>query len=281
MQISLAIKTGHLFICGLIAVMAFALPVRAADTQKIEAFLEVTGFDVALESIRLSADTAPQILGLEADDFGSEWKRLVAEVFETKIMHDMAIDILSKTLDEDILDHGAAFYASELGRRLVRAENASHMVEDDTDKSQTGEEIVAALIRIGSPRTEILKRMNRAIDVSGTTIASIHEVQIRFLMAAAAAGVIELQMDEPDLREVMRRQESELRLSIQKSALSGAAYTYQAFTDDEVTAYADALEHPKMQELYTLMNAVQFEITANRYEAVAARLAGMQPSQDL
>ena len=29
------------------------------------------------------------------------------------------------------------------------------------------------------------------------------------------------------------------------------------------------------------MNAVQYEIRANRYEAVAERLSGMQPSQDL
>ena len=36
-----------------------------------------------------------------------------------------------------------------------------------------------------------------------------------------------------------------------------------------------------MQEVYALMNAVQFEIMANRYEVVAQRLAGMQPSQEL
>ena len=46
-------------------------------------------------------------------------------------------------------------------------------------------------------------------------------------------------------------------------------------------AYAEALEHPKMRKVYELMNAVQYEIMANRFEAVAARLADMQPSQDL
>ena len=52
-----------------------AQPAQAADQQKLEAFLEVTGFDVALESIRLSPDSAPQMLGIEADAFGSEWSR--------------------------------------------------------------------------------------------------------------------------------------------------------------------------------------------------------------
>ena len=63
--------------------------------------------------------------------------------------------------------------------------------------------------------------------------------------------------------------------------MAGAAYTYQAFSDEEVLAYAKALEDPQMQKVYALMNAVQFEIMANRYEQVAQRLGNMQPSQDL
>lgn len=254
---------------------------RAADTARLEAFLEVTGFDVALESIRLSADSAPQILGLEAEDFGSEWSRLVNEVFATELMHDMAIDILANTLDDDLLTHAAGFYATDLGQRLVEVENRSHMVEEEGLKSQTGTEIIDGLVRIGSPRVAILQRLNGASDVEDTSVRAIQEVQVRFLMAAAAAGVIELQMEEADLREAMRAQEGEMRTSIKANALATSAYTYQSFSDAEVAAYADALENPKMQQVYELMNAVQYEIMANRFEAVAARLSKMQPSQDL
>jgi hypothetical protein len=254
---------------------------RAADTDRLEAFLEVTGFDVALESIRLSADSAPTMLGIQADDFGSEWSRLVGEVFETAMMHDMALDILSKALDDDLLDHAASFYESDLGQRLVKAENASHMVEDDTLKSESGIAIIDGLVRIGSPRVALLSRLNDASDVEDSSIRAIQEVQIRFLMAAAGAGVIELRMDEPDLREALRSQEGEMRASIKANALANAAYTYQAFSDDEVASYADALSQPKMQKVYALMNAVQYEIQANRFEEIASRLSTMQPSQDL
>lgn len=248
---------------------------------QIEEFLEVTGFDVALESIRLSADAAPQMLGLAADDFGSEWQRLVNEVFETDLMHDMAIDILERTLTQDLLDHANEFYASDLGTRLVQVENASHMVEEEELKSESGGQILEGLRGIESPRVGILQRLNAASGGEDTSIRSIQEVQIRFLMAAAGAGVIELQMDEPDLRGAMRAQEDEMRTSLRQSALEGAAYTYQAFSDAEMIAYAEALEHPDMKQVYALMNAVQFEIMANRFEAVAERLRGMQPSQDL
>ena len=88
-------------------------------------------------------------------------------------------------------------------------------------------------------------------------------------------------VEEPDLREVMRAQADDLGAQIAANALANAAYTYQSFSDDDLAAYADALEHPKMQQVYTLMNAVQYEIMANRFEAVAARLAAIQPSQDI
>jgi hypothetical protein len=270
-----------LFAAFFMAVSAITSTARAADAERLDAFLEVTGFDVALESIRLSADAAPQMLGIEANDFGSEWQRLVGDLFATDIMHDMARELLGATLEDDLLDHAAGFYASDLGKRLVTVENASHMEEDDDLKSESGQDIIAALVRLGSPRVEILKRLNAASDTEDNAVRAIQEVQVRFLMAAARAGVIELQMQEPDLREVLRSQEGEMRISIKENALANAAFTYQAFSDAEMTSYAAELEHPMMQKVYALMNAVQFEIMANRYEAVAVRLSGMQPSQDL
>ncbi|MEM6305466.1 MAG: DUF2059 domain-containing protein [Pseudomonadota bacterium] len=268
----------------LTAVLALGLTIsaaQAAEREKIEAFLEVTGFDVALESIRLGADNAPAMLGVEAEDFGAQWKSLVAEVFDTELMHGFALDILEPTLSEDLLTHAADFYASDLGQRLVLVENASHMKEDDDAKREAGEAIIAGLESIDSPRLALLRRLNDASGSEDATIRAIQEVQVRFLMAAASAGVIELRMEESDLREALRSDEPQMRTRIRASALSNAAYTYQAFSDAEVTSYAEALEHPKMKEVYALLNAVQFEITANRYEEVAARLAGLQPSQDL
>ncbi|WP_299875626.1 DUF2059 domain-containing protein [uncultured Sulfitobacter sp.] len=265
----------------LFAISVTTRPAQAADPERLEAFLEVTGFDVALESIRLSADSAPQMLGLQADDFGSEWSRLVREVFATDIMHDMAKDILGETLSDELLAHAAGFYASDLGQRLVEVENRSHMSEEDDLKNESGADILAGLESIDSPRIGLLNRLTRASGSEDSAIRAIQEVQIRFLMAAAGAGVIELRMEEPDLREALREQEGDMRASIAANALVSSAYTYQAFSDAEVEAYAEALEHPQMKEVYALMNAVQYEIMANRFEAVAERLAVMQPSQDL
>lgn len=253
----------------------------AAERTRVEAFLNVTGFDVSLDSIRLSAESAPGLIGMDADDFGFQWTLMVNEVFASDVMRELAVDILSETLSDELLDHAANFYATDLGARLVEVENSSHMTEDDELKSESGEAIIDGLIRIGSPRVEILKRMNSASDSAGTSIRAIQEVQVRFLMAAAGAGVIELQLDEPDLRELLKTNEPELRISLQTSALAGSAYTYQAFSDAEVESYTQALEHPYMKMVYNLMNAVQFEVMADRYEALALRMTNLKPSEDL
>lgn len=253
----------------------------AADRTRVEAFLNVTGFDVSLDSIRLSAESAPNLLGMDADDFGFQWTLMANEVFASDIMRTLAVDMLSETLSDELLDHASTFYASDLGARLVEVENTSHMTEDDDLKSESGEAIIDGLIRIGSQRVEILKRMNAASDSAGTSIRAIQEVQVRFLMAAAGAGVIELQLDEPDLRELLNTNEPKMRIALQTSALAGAAYTYQAFSDAEVEAYTQALEHPDMKQVYDLMNAVQFEVMADRYEALAARMSNLKPSEEL
>ncbi|MEL6608443.1 MAG: hypothetical protein AAFO93_05985 [Pseudomonadota bacterium] len=46
-------------------------------------------------------------------------------------------------------------------------------------------------------------------------------------------------------------------------------------------AYLDALEHPLMQRVYELMNAVQFQLQAQRFETLAERMVDLYPQQDI
>ncbi len=280
-QMTSMIRAGLLVLTLCAAIVTIAKPSDAQNTDRLEAFLSATGFDVALESMKLTASSAPAMIGVEAENFGLQWTALVADIFDAQKMHDMAIDILSQTLEDDLMIHAVDFYTSDLGARLLVVENASHMKDDDELKAESGQAIVAGLVQIGSPRLEELKRLNDAVGSEDASIHAIQEVQVRFLMAAAAAGVIELRMDETDLRENLKRQEGEMRRNMKVNGLAASAYTYQSFSDDEISAYADALEHPKMQKVYALMNAVQFEIMADRYEQMALAMSELRPTQEL
>ncbi len=265
----------------LVALVLVPVSSAAANRDRIEAFLNTTGFDVALESIALASGSAPEMLGIDPDGFGSDWTRLTEEVFDTQLMHETAVSILEETLSDEALAHAVEFYASDLGQRLVEVENAAHLNDDEEAKQQEGQEIVAGLVQDGSPRVEQLKRMNNAIDASGTSLRALQEIQLRFLLAASASGVIDLQLDADELRLMLRQNEAGMRQALQLSALAGAAYTYQDFSDEEVEAYAEALEQPLMQEVYELLNAIQYEIMAMRFEVLAARMADLHPAQDI
>lgn len=255
---------------------------RAADRGEVERFLKVTGFDVALKSIALGALDAPKMLGQDPGDFGIIWKRVVDEVMQPQELVETATGMLERTLDQNILEHALDFYGSDLGQAIVAAENAAHMEPDDGIKDEAGQAIVAALVRAGAEgraRLDYFRRM--AVDSAGLSLRAIQEIQIRFLLAASAHGVIAMQMDEKDLREFFRQQEGQMRTAILANALANAAYTYQALSDDELRQYTEALEAPDMREVYRLMNAIHYEITASRYEMLAAKMAGLRPSEEL
>ncbi len=221
------------------------------------------------------------MLGMQAQDFGRDWTRAADEIFDTEIMRDLALEILESTLEEDDLHHAVEFYASELGQRLVAVENAGHMTRDDDPDGTMGQKLVAQMVETGAPRLAILKRMNTAVDSEGHGLHAYQEVQMRFLLSAAAAGVIDLKLDEQGLRNALRQQQDEMRMAIQMAGLASTAYTYRDFSDADLEQYTLALETPRMQRVYALLNAVQYEIMANRYERLAVRMADMHPGQEL
>jgi hypothetical protein len=269
------------FAVVLCLVLAVAPGARAADRDDLAAFLEVTGFGVALDSIALSAEDAPAMLGLSTSDFGKAWSRAVAEVFDSAAMRETALDILAQTLRQPALDHAVAFDASPLGERLVAAENDAHMMADDAEKRTVGAALFARAVEEDPARVQILKDLIAAVDGRGMAVRAAQEIRVRYLMAASHAGVLDQRLDEAALRAMMADAEDELRQRLRRATLVGAAYTYRDFPNDEMRVYVHALEDPRMQEVYELMQAVHYEITAERFEALALRMADLAPSRDL
>ncbi|MEM9437869.1 MAG: DUF2059 domain-containing protein, partial [Pseudomonadota bacterium] len=267
----------HVF-AGVTAIAISVGPVLAAERAKIEAFMAVTGFDVALDSLRLSAGQAPMMLGLSEENFGEDWTRLADEIFASAGLRSDALDILEQTMDDEMLNHAAAFYASDLGQRLVEAENAAHM-DDSEESALEGEEIARELLEEGSDRIQYFREMSTAIGSIENSIRSTTEVQVRFLMAAQGAGLTDTEWDADELRAVLLSRADEMAQAMVIGSVTNAAHTYRDFSDDEVKAYLDALEEPLMQKVYELMNAVQFQLQVQRFETLAARMVDLYPQQ--
>ncbi|MEM6306606.1 MAG: DUF2059 domain-containing protein [Pseudomonadota bacterium] len=262
------------------AICILATPVAAADRSKIEDFMEITGFDQSIYSLRTNAKDAPAMLGLDADDFGISWKHLADEIFAEDALKKDALDILEQTLADDVLDHAIAFYASDLGQRLVAAENASHFADDDLKRAE-GQELAAGLMEQNSPQPQLFLDMSNAISSADQAIASYREVQVQFLLTAQAAGLVEAQYSEAELRSLLARNDDDIRDAIRENTISSSAYTYRGFSDQDMRDYLGALSTPQMQRVYELMNAIQYTLMSDRYQQMAVRMAELHPSQEL
>ena len=256
------------------------MPAKAADRTKIAQFMAVTGFDVALESMRLSARDAPTMLGFDADDFGLSWSRLADRIFEPEALKNDALEILDNALTDDVLAHATQFYGSKLGQRLVTAENESHGLEFE-DREAEGARLAQALSARGSPQPQYFLDMAESIGYVGATIKAYREVQVRFLIAASLAGLIDQRFDEVDLRAMLAQQDDEVRRAMVENLIVANAFTYRDFTDSEIEIYRDALAMPQMMKVYELMNAIHFTIMADRFERMALEMVNLIPTQEL
>ena len=268
------------FSFNVLTIILIGFPLHAADRDKIKAFMEVTGFDVSLESMRVSASDAPAMLGLDSADFGRSWKLTADEIFSPEGLKEDALGILKQALSDDVLAHASEFYASELGRRLVVAENLSHF-ENPDEKKQQGETLVAQLLERASPQPQYFRDMARDIGAVDSGIRSFREVQVRFIMAAMGSGLIQRRLDEPDLRSMLAQEDASIKKSMLENIVTANAYTYRDFTDVEVAQYRDALATDEMKEVYELMNAIHFAIMADRYERLAVKMVKLHPLQEL
>ena len=252
----------------------------AADRERVAAFVAVTGYDVMLESLGPAARSAPALLGLDENAFGETWKKLSDKVFAPDDLRKEAIDILAATLSDDLLSHGAAFYASPLGQRLVEAENTAHMADNEMQR-QEGAELVSRMLAEGSARPALFEAMRTAIGSEDASLNAWVELQVRFVTAAVDAGIVTLRVSPAELRARLEARRDEMKAELAANTLASSAWTYRAFSDQDLQAYVNALETDEMKLIYQLLFAVQFELQVTRYEELAGLLAKLYPGEDL
>jgi hypothetical protein len=252
----------------------------AADREAYRHFLEVTGFDVAITSMQQDAMAGPGLAGGAPDAFGAQWVALARKVFDPEDMLGRTIDMMQSIMPDDLLTFGEDFYASELGQRLVTAENEAAQISDD-ERHSAGEQIMADLLANNPGRLDDYQAMMDAIGGVDASVRAVSEIQVRYLLAADAAGAIDLGLSEQDLRDAVKAQAPQMREAMAQFSILGAAYTYRDMSDEDIKAYRAILEDDRMQQVYQILNGIQYEVMADRYEVLAAGLKGLTPQQTL
>lgn len=280
-HMSVAHVVGMAFLAVGVALMLGAGPrgaAQAASDDEITAFLTATGFDKAIEGLQVSAGSG--MAGLGSETFGVQYTLLANEVFDPEEMTERARQMIGAVMPDDVMAASTAFYSSPAGRRIVAVENIAQLT-DDADTDPEGEAILAGLRAARDPRVEVLGAINRAAAPIDVTLRALTEIQLRYILAASDAGVIDQQFEPEVLREILFEQIKELTPVIEEGALVNSAYTYRDISDDDLALYLDALEGPSMRQAYEVMNAILYQIMVERYEVLGLRLTELQPSEEL
>lgn len=262
------------------ALLLSALPLRAADRDKVAAFASVTGYDVVIKSLQRSAAASAAMAGNDTARFAQQYAVLAREVFDPELLHNRALDLLSQLLSDELLHAGADFYATELGQRLVEVENHAHET-DYASRQAEGARLVADLSRSNPARIEALGAMNDTVGNDDLTIAGLVEMQTRFILAAQMAGSQKLDLSEPELRQQLQQLAKSGLPEMRRSGVVSAAWTYRDISDSDLMDYLAALQTPEMTELYLVLNKVQFQVMVEFYEKLGARLGEIVPETDL
>jgi hypothetical protein len=264
----------------LLPALGLALPARAGDPARVEAFFAVTGFDVAIDGLQVNAMAGPGLVGDVPATFGQQYADLAREVFDPAMMRKRGVDLVAQVMSDDLLNAGAAFYASDLGQRLVAVENESQLANDDEKYSQ-GQAILEKLVKDDPARVQIFRDIDASLGSDEMTIRALTEVQVRFTMAAQLAGVIDGNMSEDELRQSIEEQMRAAQPQMQIYGLMDMAYTYRDISDADMQAYADELASDAMRQIYSVMNATQYQIMIERYQVLGSRLGELKPQADL
>jgi hypothetical protein len=195
-------------------------------------------------------------------------------------MLDQTLDMMEAILPDDLLDYGLDFYSSDLGQRLVTAENEAQAISDE-ERHAAGEQILTGLMQDNPDRVEDYRAMMEAIGGVEAGLRAVTEIQVRYLLAAMAAGSVEIEMSEEELRAAIAEQAPQMRENLAIYSLLSAAFTYRDMSDEDVQAYRAALEEAEMRQIYEILNGIQYEVMAGRYEVLAAGLADLTPQQEL
>lgn len=252
----------------------------AAERAAYMNFLKVTGFDVAITSMQQDAMSGPGLAGGAPDAFGAQWVALAQKVFDPDEMLAQTTDMMQVILPDDLLQYGTAFYASDLGQRLVQVENEAQSISSE-ERHAAGQTILHDLGANNPGRLEDYAAMMDAIGGVDASVRAVAEIQVRYLLAAAAAGAIELNMSEQDLRAAVEAQAPQMRATMQEYSILGAAFTYRDMSDEDIKMYRSVLEDERMGQIYEILNGIQYEVMADRYEMLAAGLSDLSPEQSL
>jgi len=230
----------YLIILMVFANISNATPVKE---QTLHQLLMLSGIEAQMQDLSKGIKAGVMASSGGSGKFSGGYEKLFNQLVEPDAIYAGVIAEVSQVLTEAEGEFLIAWYESNLGNRLARAEEFASSPEGMAEMQVMSEKIVADVSRM-----EMASRLAEASGVIDKGMKTQNSIMLAIQVAASKL----LSPNEPivieTLRQALNEQQPRIALYVEQSILTGLAYTFRDFNEDELSAYIEMLKQPAMQK---------------------------------
>ena len=240
--------------------------------ERVEAVMELVRLDEILEVMRVEGIAHGQEIGdtLLGPGDGAAWTRRVEGIYDPGRMRSVMLGGVERGLPSDaaVLEAAEAFFASDLGRRVVELEVTARRAMLDEAVEEVAREAWAEMDAEGGPRVEALRRFVEVGDLVEQNVAGGLNSTFAFYMGLRDSGTGIPGMGEAEMLDDVRSQEPAIREEIDAWLHSYLALAFGPLSDAELDAYTEFYASPEGRAL----NGALFVGFNDMFEAMSRQL---------
>lgn len=254
------------------ALLAFALPVAAQSTARVEPVSDALALPALLEVMHqegmgYGADLEADLLQGRG---GAAWAATVAAIYDTGRMKGMILQGLDAELDDGEIREIVGFFETEAGQHIIALEIAARQALLDEDVEAAARDGWMALEAHGGTRWELLTEFAEVNDLVESNVAGAMTANYAFYRGLADGGAFRDEMTEDQILSDVWNQEQAIRDETVDWVYSFTSLAYQPLSDEEFRAYVDFAATDAGQAL----NSALFAAFNDMFAQISSDLGG-------
>ncbi len=217
------------------------------------------------------------------DAGGAGWAATVARIYDPVAMR-LAFDArLAAELQgkDDAVARMEAFFASDLGQKVLALELEARRALMDDDTEAAAEEAWAALDAEGKARAAMVRDFAAVNDLVDSNVMGALNSNLAFYQGMAGGGALESEMTEEDMLSEVWAQEADIRRETEAWVYPYLNLAYGALSDAELQAYTDFSATAEGQVLNTALFAAFDSVFTPISKALGQAAAVQMEGQDI
>jgi hypothetical protein len=255
----------------LIPIQGSAQQATSVQSPQLAALFEAIGMYDILEV--MSAEGIDYADDLEMDMFpgqgGAAWAATVARIYSPDRMRSsfeggFAGDLLDEVQGEELI----AFFTSEVGQRIIRAEVLARREFRRDGVEEAANEVYLDRLAANDPRIELLNEFSDANSLIDLNVAGALNSNFAFYRGLVDGGAFAMELPQDMMLAEVWNQEAEIREETILWVNSYQLMAYDALSDADLQAYIDLSETAAGR----MFNAAVFAAFDEMFEAISYEL---------